>query len=644
MKNFQIIRAEKHVKMIEDGLSHAERAEYLTLRAVDETKLRHDIKNGAVFLEGVDNLLNEKRAPRVMYIHTGTEEMGLIALNWLEEVLRKKSMSSDEFESEFDDDEIDFDDELEIEYGTPWGFISEDPKQVPLIPWDEITSYFNDSDDSYGVFGGNAGLFAKSGNTHAPYWVHCNVNPVCIVQRDFEDYLIGPEVLEQFSSNSRVYIMRIDPTLRDMACSDEPDLAEDDFPFGSVSMVENMRKNIVICNADYVKANMLTEQKNRYYCGVLRQVVSEHGFRLDLNMNIDELTQRLIDLSDDGLGVSALACGDFIEKAVCHVIERKKRGKVMKEEDFRYLFSEKDAEGKGISHGWDRLDKELVGMEDIKRRIRGIVNNFKFERIRKEKGLESLGYHNVFMMLGAPGTSKTTITEILGDIMAEEKLLKGRRFISVNGAELKGKYVGWTTEKVKQLFAQYDIIFVDEAYSLVSTAGDSDEFSQEAVAQLCIELEKHAQDRLVIFAGYGGDDMGEKGNLMKHFLDANPGITSRINSTIFFPSYTADEMVEIFHKQADIKKISLDRKADEEVRKYFEWRRKAKDFGNGREARSLFEAAIMKMSERVSAQKGKLSVKTLNTMKAEDVRGALEEKRMVANKLTGKTKALGFVV
>ncbi len=56
------------------------------------------------------------------------------------------------------------------------------------------------------------------------------------------------------------------------------------------------------------------------------------------------------------------------------------------------------------------------------------------------------GYHNVFMMLGAPGTAKTTVAEILGDILKEERLLKGNRFISINGAELKGKFVGWTTD------------------------------------------------------------------------------------------------------------------------------------------------------------------------------------------------------
>lgn len=46
----------------------------------------------------------------------------------------------------------------------------------------------------------------------------------------------------------------------------------------------------------------------------------------------------------------------------------------------------------------------------------------------------------------------------------------------------------------------------------------------------------------MIFAGYGGTDVDEKNNKMKEFIDANPGIKSRINSTFYFPSYTAPEM------------------------------------------------------------------------------------------------------
>ena len=93
----------------------------------------------------------------------------------------------------------------------------------------------------------------------------------------------------------------------------------------------------------------------------------------------------------------------------------------------------------------------------------------------------------------------------MGKIMEEEKLLPGSHFTCVNGAELKGMYVGHSAPKTKALFEENDIIVIDEAYSLTGDRSEPDSFSREAIAQLVIELEEHAEDKLVIFAGYGGD-------------------------------------------------------------------------------------------------------------------------------------------
>lgn len=76
--------------------------------------------------------------------------------------------------------------------------------------------------------------------------------------------------------------------------------------------------------------------------------------------------------------------------------------------------------------------------------------------------------------------------------------------------------------------------------------------------QLIIELENHSTDKLIIFAGYGGKKVNEKNNKMKDFLDANPGIKSRITSTIYFDSYSPDEMVQILFRIAENNHYCLD--------------------------------------------------------------------------------------
>ena len=211
--------------------------------------------------------------------------------------------------------------------------------------------------------------------------------------------------------------------------------------------------------------------------------------------------------------------------------------------------------------------------------------------------------------------------------MCEQNLLSGNRFVAINGADLKGMFVGHSAPKTRRYFEENDIILIDEAYSICSET-DMDSFSQEAIAQLIIELENHGLDRLVLFAGYGGKHVKEQDNKMKQFLNANPGIRSRINSTIFFNSYTPEEMVEIVHRQAENQKYLLTHEADEEIREYFAERAKASDFGNGREARSLLENIAMRAAMRtMKLAETKLSKKMLQELTAEDVRAALIHQR-----------------
>ena len=263
-------------------------------------------------------------------------------------------------------------------------------------------------------------------------------------------------------------------------------------------------------------------------------------------------------------------------------------------------------------------------------------------------GIASPGYHNVHIMLGPPGTAKTTVAGLMGEIMMEEGVIPGSRFACVNGAELKGMYVGHSAPKTKALFDENDIIVIDEAYSLSDRKGEPDSFSSEAIAQLVIEIEEHAADKLVILAGYGGTEVEDKNNRMRDFIDSNPGIKSRINSTFCFKSYSAPEMVRIFEKHAALGGYVLETGFEPLVEQYFKKRVCDSNFGNGREARSLFEKVTVQTAGRVMklfeekadyiVQKEDVSCCTL-----EDVRRAIERAEKEHVEMAGKTTALGKI-
>lgn len=296
------------------------------------------------------------------------------------------------------------------------------------------------------------------------------------------------------------------------------------------------------------------------------------------------------------------------------------------------------------------LREDLIGMDQVKEQVMETVQVMKFNRLRKEMGMKKSSYHNVHMMLGAPGTAKTTVAKLMGKIMEEEKLLPGSQFTCVNGAELKGMYVGHSAPKTKALFEENDIIVIDEAYSLTGDRSEPDSFSREAIAQLVIELEEHAEDKLVIFAGYGGTDVDEKNNKMKEFIDANPGIKSRINSTFYFPSYTAPEMAEIFKKHAEISGYELPENWKEPITAYFSTRVNDENFGNGREARALFEKVSVQMAKRIMGDangglQNSINEKAIKQCRISDIEGAIRRAREETKQISGRVKVhnrIGF--
>lgn len=163
------------------------------------------------------------------------------------------------------------------------------------------------------------------------------------------------------------------------------------------------------------------------------------------------------------------------------------------------------------------------------------------------------------------------------------------------------------------------------------------------MAALITEIEEHGTEKLVLFAGYGGVDVEKKDNLMKHFIDSNPGLKSRINSTIFFKSYTPEEMVEIMHVLARTQQFCLSKKADPDLLEFFKERAKDRNFGNGREARSLLQNAAIFAAQRTRDMKAVKAAKhKLQEITAADIRQAIERQKKSMAMQNGRSSAESF--
>ncbi|MBR6543215.1 MAG: AAA family ATPase [Anaerotignum sp.] len=325
-----------------------------------------------------------------------------------------------------------------------------------------------------------------------------------------------------------------------------------------------------------------------------------------------------------------------ISKAISNAYMRRKRTGKLTAKDFEYLSAFRTKEKKMESKRGAKM--ELVGQEDVRAQLERFVKSMLFQKKRMEMGLPYENIHYTFAFMGAPGTGKTTWAMRLAEEMKEHGLLENTESICINAAELKAKYVGHTTGKVKALFEQYGVIILDEAYSL--TEGDNqDAFGAEALAQLCVELENHGTDRLVIFAGYGGSNNKED-NRMLQFLQSNPGISSRISFKVHFDNFQPEELVQVFHTMMKYNGYETDHTTDQMMEEMFRHRMKERAFGNCREVRNLMDRVKIQMAERLMESQDytrETAVKVLD----EDIRKAACE---IMNEVKGLTqkKGIGF--
>ena len=238
---------------------------------------------------------------------------------------------------------------------------------------------------------------------------------------------------------------------------------------------------------------------------------------------------------------------------------------------------------------------ELVGLEDVKKDVKNLINLVKVRKLREENGLPNtaMSLHMVFM--GNPGTGKTTVARLLGGMYAAIGVLSKGQLVEVDRSGLVAGYVGQTALKTKETIesALGGVLFIDEAYAL--SGGGENDFGKEAIETVLKAMEDHRDDLIVIVAGYTGP--------MEDFLNSNPGLESRFNKYFNFPDYNGEELYKIFLSQCKKNSYQLSKKAQKDAKEIFNtmYAERGENFGNGRDVRNFFEDTIVRQSNRLAA-------------------------------------------
>ncbi|MFF9569052.1 AAA family ATPase [Streptomyces sp. NPDC014685] len=183
---------------------------------------------------------------------------------------------------------------------------------------------------------------------------------------------------------------------------------------------------------------------------------------------------------------------------------------------------------------------DMIGLEPVKRQVLTMIAQLRMAALREEQGLPSGARPRHFVFAGPPGTGKTTVARIIGKVFAGLGLLKSGHVVEAQRVDLVGQHLGSTAIKTSKVIdsALNGVLFIDEAYAL-SNSGYSggDAFGDEAL-QVLLKRAEDDRDRLVVvLAGYREEMTG--------LLAANPGLVSRFNTRVDFPSYSAPELLLI---------------------------------------------------------------------------------------------------
>ncbi len=237
----------------------------------------------------------------------------------------------------------------------------------------------------------------------------------------------------------------------------------------------------------------------------------------------------------------------------------------------------------------------LIGLAQVKHRIIELNDLMQYWQVFQQPDNKIVPPVMHMVFTGNPGTGKTTVARLFGEMLHEIGFLKRGHTIEVQAGDLLADHVGGTTRKTQGYIqkALDGVLFIDEAYQLVEEGRKN--FGLEAIETLMAALENQRDRLIVIVAGYPGK--------MVRFLDSNPGLRRRFPDAnrINFPDFTGDELYEILIGYLKQSGLSIPKPVCESLRVIILSIAESKDdtFGNAGEMRNLADVILRRYAHRL---------------------------------------------
>lgn len=256
------------------------------------------------------------------------------------------------------------------------------------------------------------------------------------------------------------------------------------------------------------------------------------------------------------------------------------------------------------SKAWKELEK-MAGLESVKKAIGELLDRAKANYRREVLGKEPLKTSLNQVFLGPPGTGKTTVAKLYGQILAEIGLLSTKEVVFKTPADFIGQYIGESEVKTAHILDSTigKVLIIDDAHMFYhggrpGTTHESDEFRLSCIDVMISKIHNQpGEDRCVLLLGY--PDMMEE-----MFQKCNPGLRRRfpLEEAFRFQSYDDKTLNEILRLKMAKEEITADEGAMEVAAEVLRRARDRPNFGNGGDVDNLLNQAKTRYRARTKAK------------------------------------------
>ncbi|KAJ8122175.1 hypothetical protein ONZ43_g1565 [Nemania bipapillata] len=238
----------------------------------------------------------------------------------------------------------------------------------------------------------------------------------------------------------------------------------------------------------------------------------------------------------------------------------------------------------------------MIGLEKVKKSVRDMITQVGHNRMREFMDLPPLQESLNKVFLGNPGTGKTTVARLYGQILVELGVLSNGEVVMKTPVDFIAAHAGGSENRTKAILdsTKGKVLVIDEAYGLSGTRqgakgtrGLTDSYRSSIIDTLVSNVQGQAgDDRCILLLGY-------KDKMEEMYQDANPGFKRRfpLDNAFVFEDFTTGQLRQIWAQKLQTRGFSASKEAEDTAIEILERQRHRLNFGNAGEVDIILDAA-----------------------------------------------------